>query len=283
MGKLDLHTHTTASDGRLAPAALVALAGQVDVTTLAITDLDTTDGLAEARAAAGAAGVEIITGIEFGCDMPHGEVHMLGYLFDATHPALRARLAWLREGRVERGRAMVAKLNALGLPIRWERVQAIAGAGSVGRPHVAQALIEAGVVADTNEAFSRYLAWGGPAYVPRRRLTPPDVIALIREAGGVVSLAHPAHIPDLEAQLAPLAAAGLAGLETYYGEYDAPTVTWLAGLAARFNLVPTGGSDYHAREIKDHAMLGAGPPVPLDTVARLRERLPAAAIPEAQP
>jgi predicted metal-dependent phosphoesterase TrpH len=283
MGKLDLHTHTNASDGRLAPAALVALAGQVDVTTLAITDHDTTDGLAEARAAAGAAGVEIITGIEFGCDMPHGEVHMLGYLFDATHPALRARLAWLREGRVERGRAMVAKLNALGLPIRWERVQAIAGAGSVGRPHVAQALIEAGVVADTNEAFSRYLAWGGPAYVPRRRLTPPDVIALIREAGGVVSLAHPAHIPDLEAQLAPLAAAGLAGLETYYGEYDAPTVTWLAGLAARFNLVPTGGSDYHAREIKDHAMLGAGPPVPLDTVARLRERLPAAAIPEAQP
>jgi predicted metal-dependent phosphoesterase TrpH len=283
MGKLDLHTHTTASDGRLAPAALVALAGQVDVTTLAITDHDTTDGLAEARAAAGAAGVEIITGIEFGCDMPHGEVHMLGYLFDATHPALRARLAWLREGRVERGRAMVAKLNALGLPIRWERVQAIAGAGSVGRPHVAQALIEAGVVADTNEAFSRYLAWGGPAYVPRRRLTPPDVIALIHEAGGVVSLAHPAHIPDLEAQLAPLAAAGLAGLETYYGEYDAPTVTWLAGLAARFNLVPTGGSDYHAREIKDHAMLGAGPPVPLDTVARLRERLPAAAIPEAQP
>jgi predicted metal-dependent phosphoesterase TrpH len=119
--------------------------------------------------------------------------------------------------------------------------------------------------------------------VPRRRLTPPDVIALIHEAGGVVSLAHPAHIPDLEAQLAPLAAAGLAGLETYYGEYDAPTVTWLAGLAARFNLVPTGGSDYHAREIKDHAMLGAGPPVPLDTVARLRERLPAAAIPEAQP
>jgi 3',5'-nucleoside bisphosphate phosphatase len=283
MGKLDLHTHTTASDGRLAPAALITLAGQVGVTTLAVTDHDTTDGLAEARAAAGAAGVEIVTGIEFGCDMPHGEIHMLGYLFDAAHPALVARLAWLREGRVERGRAMVVKLNALGLPIHWERVREIAGAGSVGRPHVAQALIEGGYVADTNEAFSRYLAWGGPAYVPRRRLTPPDVIALIREAGGVVSLAHPAHIPDLEAELAPLAEAGLAGLETYYGEYDAPTVTWLAGLAARYNLVPTGGSDYHARDIKDHAMLGAGPPVPLDTVARLRDRLPAAPAPEARP
>src|SRR5690242_19349871 len=267
MGKLDLHTHTTASDGRLAPAALVALARQAGVTTLAITDHDTTDGLAKARAAAPAAGVEIITGIEFGCDMPHGEVHMLGYLFDAEHPALRARLAWLREGRVERGRAMVAKLNALGLPIRWDRVREIAGAGSVGRPHVAQALIEDGFVADTNEAFSRYLAWGGPAYVPRRRLTPVDVIALIRGAGGVVSLAHPAHIPDLETLLARLAEAGLAGLETYYGEYDPPTVTWLAGLADRYNLVPTGSSDYHAREIKDHATLGGSPRVPLDTIA----------------
>jgi predicted metal-dependent phosphoesterase TrpH len=283
MTKLDLHTHTTASDGRLAPAALVALAHRVGVTTLAVTDHDTTDGLTEARAAAPALGVEIITGIEFGCELPHGEVHMLGYLFDAEHPALRARLAWLREGRVERGQEMVAKLNALGLPIRWERVQAIAAGGSVGRPHVAQALIEGGFVADTNEAFSRYLAWGGPAYVPRRRLTPLDVIALIREAGGVVSLAHPAHIPDLEAQLAPLAEAGLTGLETYYGEYDAPTVTWLADLAARFHLVPTGGSDYHAREIKDHAMLGGSPPVPLDTVALLRERRPASPTPEARP
>ena len=283
MIKLDLHTHTTASDGRLAPAALVDLARQVGVTTLAVTDHDTTDGLADARASAPAAGVEIITGIEFGCELPHGEVHMLGYLFDAAHPALRARLAWLREGRVERGREMVAKLNALGLPIRWERVQAIAAGGSIGRPHVAQALIEGGFIADTNEAFSRYLAWGGPAYVPRRRLTPLDVIALIHEAGGVVSLAHPAHIPDLEALLAPLAEAGLAGLETYYGEYDAPTVTRLAALATRFNLVPTGGSDYHAREIKDHAMLGGSPPVPPDTVARLRQRLPAAPTTEAQP
>jgi predicted metal-dependent phosphoesterase TrpH len=283
MIKLDLHTHTTASDGRLAPAALVALARQVGVTTLAVTDHDTTDGLAEARAAAAERGVEIITGIEFGCELPHGEVHMLGYLFDAEHPALRARLAWLREGRVERGREMVAKLNALGLPIRWERVREIAGAGSVGRPHVAQALIEGGFVADTNEAFSRYLAWGGPAYVPRRRLTPPDVVALIREAGGVVSLAHPAHIPDLEDLLAPLVEAGLAGLETYYGEYDEPTVARLAALAARFNLVPTGGSDYHAREIKDHAMLGGSPPVPPDTIARLRARLPTVPTTEVRP
>ena len=278
MPKLDLHSHTTASDGRLAPAALVGLAFELGVTTLAVTDHDTTDGLAEAHAAAGPLGITLVDGIEFGCDLPFGEVHLLGYLFDPAHPALVARLAWLRAGRVERGHAMVARLNALGIPVAWDRVQAIAAGGSVGRPHVAQALIEGGWVADTDEAFSRYLAWGGPAYVPRRRLLPADVIALVREAGGVVSLAHPAHIPDLETQLAPLVAAGLVGLETYYGGYDAPTVAGLAELAARFGLVPTGGSDYHAREIKDHALLGAGPPVPLDTVSRLRaRRAPAAA------
>jgi predicted metal-dependent phosphoesterase TrpH len=273
MPKLDLHSHTTASDGTLAPAALVRLAHEAGLTTLAVTDHDTTAGLAEARAAAAAVGIDLVTGVEVGCDMPHGEIHMLGYLFDPEHPALTARLAWLREGRVVRGQEMVAKLTALGVPVAWERVQAIAGSGSVGRPHVAQALIESGAVADTDEAFRRYLGWGGPAYVPRRRLTPLDVIGLVREAGGVASLAHPAQIPDLEAQVAPLAAAGLAGLETYYGEYDPPTVAWLAEIAGRFGLVPTGGSDYHGRAIKDHAALGGGPPVPVDTVERLRARL----------
>ncbi len=274
MPKLDLHAHTTASDGRLTPGDLVRLAQQVGLTTLAVTDHDTTAGLPEARAAAATLGLELIPGIEFGCDLPAGEIHILAYLFDAEHPALVARLAWLREGRVERGRAMVARLNALGLPITWERVQAIAGSGSVGRPHVAQALVEAELVAGTDEAFSRYLGWGGPAYVPRRRLTLQSVFDLVRAAGGVTSLAHPARIPALEAQLQEFAAGGLAGLETFYGGYDPATVAALAALAARFDLVPTGGSDYHAREIKDHAMLGAGPRVPHDTVARLRARLP---------
>ncbi|HUS16220.1 MAG TPA: PHP domain-containing protein [Chloroflexia bacterium] len=274
MPKLDLHSHTTASDGVLAPAALVALAHEVGLTTLAITDHDSTGGLAEARAAAAQHGLELITGVEFGCDMPHGEVHVLGYLFDPAHPAVVTRLAWLREGRVLRGQEMVEKLNGLGVPVAWERVQAIAGTGSVGRPHVAQALVEGGFVADNQEAFTRYLAWGGPAYVPRRRMRPAVVIALMAEAGGVASLAHPARIPDLEAQLPALVEAGLTGLETYYGEYDRATVEYLAGLAAQHNLVPTGGSDYHARPIKDHAMLGAGPTVPADTISRLQARCP---------
>jgi predicted metal-dependent phosphoesterase TrpH len=271
MSRIELHCHTTASDGALSPAALVRLAHQEGITTLALTDHDTVNGLPEARAAAAEWGIELISGCEFGCDLPDGEIHMLGYLFDDRDPVLQEKLAWLRTARRERGRRMVARLNALGVPIQWERVQSIAGAGAVGRPHVAQALIEGGWVADTDEAFSRYIGWGGPAYVARARLTPAEVIALVGAAGGVVSLAHPAYIANLEVLLEQLAPLGLAGLETYYGTYPPATVARLETLAAVFGLVPTGGSDYHARAIKDHSYLGALP-VPLDTVARLRER-----------
>jgi predicted metal-dependent phosphoesterase TrpH len=272
MTRIELHCHTTASDGALAPAALVAQAHAVGVTTLAITDHDTVAGLPEARAAAAPLGMTLLPGCEFGCELAGGEVHLLAYLFDDTDPALTDTLARLRAARRERGREMVARLNALGVPVTWERVQAIAGRGAVGRPHVAQALIEGGWVTDTDDAFARYIGWGGPAYVPRARISPPEVIRLVAAAGGVVSVAHPAHIPDLEAFLAPLVPVGLAGLETYYGDYPPETVAWLAGLAARFDLVPTGGSDYHGRAIKDHGALGARTDVPPDTVERLRAR-----------
>jgi predicted metal-dependent phosphoesterase TrpH len=272
MTRIELHCHTTASDGALAPAALVALAHAAEITTLAITDHDTVAGLPEARAAAGPLGITILPGCEFGCELADGEVHLLAYLFDDTDPVLTATLAGLRTARRERGRAMVARLNALGVPVTWERVQAIAGQGAVGRPHVAQALIEGGWVTDTDDAFARYIGWGGPAYVPRARISPPEVIRLVAAAGGVVSVAHPAHIPDLEPFLATLVPHGLVGLETYYGDYPPATVAWLAGLAARFDLVPTGGSDYHGRAIKDHGALGARADVPPDTVERLRAR-----------
>jgi predicted metal-dependent phosphoesterase TrpH len=269
---MELHCHTTASDGALSPPALVAQAHAAGITTLAITDHDTVAGLPAARAAAGPLGITLLPGCEFGCELPHGEVHMLAYLFDDTDPVLTAKLQGLRTARRARGREMVARLNALGVPVSWDRVQAIAGSGSVGRPHVAQALIEGGWVADTDDAFARYIGWGGPAYVTRARISPPEVLALIAGAGGVVSLAHPAHIPDLEALLDTLVPLGLAGLETYYGEYPPDTVARLAALAARFDLVPTGGSDYHGRPIKDHGALGVRADVPLDTVDRLRAR-----------
>ena len=271
MSRIELHCHTTASDGALSPTALVTLAHQEGITTLAITDHDTVNGLPEARAAAAPLGIELIPGCEFGCELAEGEIHMLGYLFDDQDAPLQAKLAWLRAARRDRGQQMVERLNALGVPVRWERVQAIAGGGAVGRPHVAQALIEGGWVADTDEAFARYIGWGGPAYVARARLTPAEVLALVHAAGGVVSLAHPAYIANLEALLAELVPLGLAGLESYYGTYPPETVARLAALADAFALVPTGGSDYHARPIKDHAYLGALN-VPRDTIARLRER-----------
>jgi predicted metal-dependent phosphoesterase TrpH len=271
MTRIELHCHTTASDGALAPAALVAQAHAAGVTTLAITDHDTVAGLPEARAAAAPLGITLLPGCEFGCELPDGEVHLLAYLFDETDAALTATLEALRTARRERGRAMVDRLHALGVPVSWDRVQSIAGRGSVGRPHVAQALIEGGWVADTDDAFARYIGWGGPAYVPRARISPPEVLALVAGAGGVVSLAHPAHIPNLEAYLPTLVPHGLAGLETYYGEYPPETVARLAALAARFDLVPTGGSDYHGRPIKDHAALGART-LPPDTVDRLWAR-----------
>ena len=272
MTRIELHCHTTASDGALSPEALVAQAYSVGITTLAITDHDTVGGLPAARAAAAPLGITLLPGCEFGCELPHGEIHLLAYLFDDTHPALTTRLETLRLARRERGREMVARLNALDVPVSWDRVQAWAGSGSVGRPHVAQALIEGGWAVDTDDAFARYIGWGGPAYVPRARISPPEVLALIAQAGGVVSLAHPAHLPDLDALLATLVPLGLAGLETYYGEYPPETVARLAALAARFDLVPTGGSDYHGRPIKDHGTLGARTDVPPDTVDRLRAR-----------
>jgi predicted metal-dependent phosphoesterase TrpH len=276
MSHIELHCHTTASDGALSPTALVELAHEVGITILAITDHDTVNGLPEARAVAAERGITIIAGCEFGCELADGEIHLLGYLFDDQNPTLQAKLSWLRTARRTRGQQMVEQLNALGVPVRWERVQEIAGPGSVGRPHIAQALVEAGWARDNDDVFRRYIGWGGPAYVPRARLTPEEVLALVGAAGGVVSLAHPAYIADLEALLARLAPLGLVGLETYYGTYPAATVERLAGLARQFGLVPTGGSDYHARPIKDHTHLGALA-VPPETVDLLRARAPGAA------
>lgn len=273
--KLELHCHTNESDGLLTPTQLVEKAISVGITTLAITDHDTVAGITEGAAAA-AGRIEYINGIEFGCHMPFGEMHMLGYLFDSDNEELNDRLQWLRDERAKRGERMVEKLDALGLPISWERVREIAGEGSIGRPHVAQAVVEAGYASDTNDAFARYLGWGQPAYVERTALEPLQVIALVKSAGGVVAVAHPGHIPDLEAVLAPLVEAGLAGLECYYGEYDGPTVQRLVALADSLNLIPTGGSDYHGRPIKDHAELGASPTVPTDTIERLRARVQSA-------
>ncbi len=268
---IDLHTHSTASDGLLAPAALVEAARAAGVTILALTDHDSTDGIEEARLAGDAIGVEVIAGVEINTDLEDGsgEAHMLGYFLDWQVPVFARELMLRREARERRGKQMVQQLQAIGLPITWEQVLLHAD-GAVGRPHVAEALMDSGVVTSVNEAFERYLIRGKPGYVAREPFTPVEAIALIHSANGVASLAHPAGILTLETLLPGLVAAGLVGLETYYGQYDEATVTRLLSLGRRYGLVPTGGSDYHGPGI--HPTPLGGHPVPGSALDALRAK-----------
>ena len=268
--RIDLHTHSTASDGLHTPDELVRLAREAGLDLIALTDHDTTDGVALASATGAALGVEVIPGIEVNTDLPDGsgEAHVLGYFLDTQQQALQTTLHFLRDARERRGERMVAQLRAAGLDITWERVRTLAQ-GSVGRPHVAQALVERGDASSIGDAFARYLSRGKPGYVPRFKLAPEDAVRLIRSAWGVPVLAHPNSIAALaERVLPPLIAAGLLGLECYYGQYDEPTVTRLAELAAANGLIATGGTDYHGPGV--HATPLGGRYVPPTVVAQLR-------------
>jgi predicted metal-dependent phosphoesterase TrpH len=254
MNQVDLHTHTTASDGALTPTQLIHRAARRGLTTLAVTDHDTTAGLAEARAAAAPLGITLIPGVEINTDMPGAEVHILGYFIDGEHPELVSQLAHIRAGRIRRAQTMAAALTQMGAPVRFERILEIAGEGAVGRPHVAQALVEAGHVRSFGEAFERYIGRNSPAYVERQKFTPAEACALIALAGGLPVLAHPIFFgaggriqaaTALETLLPGLLDAGLRGIEVYYTGYDAITIEYLLGHARRYGLLPTGGTDFH--------------------------------------
>jgi len=178
-------------------------------------------------------------------------VHVLGYLPRPEDPELQAALKRFRDGRFERGRQMVEKLTALGKPVSWERVKEIAGEASIGRPHVALAMVEAGYVANTSEAFDVYIGRNGPAYVEREKMTPVEAVQTIRRFGGSPVLAHPTYIKDLEAVLRELVPAGLVGMEVFYKAYDTATVQTLLATARRHGILPLGGSDYHALDRPD--------------------------------
>ncbi len=251
MGLIDLQCHTTASDGTLTPTELVALAAERGLRVIAITDHDTVAGIDEALAAGRYYGVEVIPGVEINTDVPQGEVHILGYFVDWRDPAFLATLARLRQGRVGRARRMVEKLAALGMPLAWARVQEIAGDGAIGRPHVAQALLEAGYVSTTAEAFERFIGRTGPAYVERMRMTPAEATRVIRAARGWPVLAHPiiagaaeaiSEPLELEPLLDELTATGLVGIEAYYAGYPPEVTQDQLGVAAKYGLGVTGGS-----------------------------------------
>jgi predicted metal-dependent phosphoesterase TrpH len=244
-GKIDLHLHSTVSDGRLTPTALLELAHRNGVRRLSLTDHDTTEGLAEALAAAQRLGLTVIPGIELSCDVAEAEVHMLGLFLEYEHPDFQRLLTQFRAARVGRAERMVDKLCELGVPISWARVQEIAGEATVGRPHVAQALLEAGHVKTMPEAFDRFIGRNGPAYVERFKLAPPEAIELIHSVRGLAVLAHPIESGGEERVIPELASAGLDGVECYYPGYDRPTVERLVGMTREHGMLPTGGSDYH--------------------------------------
>ncbi|MGH2557629.1 MAG: PHP domain-containing protein [Thermomicrobiales bacterium] len=267
---VDLHTHSTVSDGLLAPAALVQEAKRRGLRVLGLTDHDTLGGLAEADAEARGLGIDLIPGVELSTDLGRHEAHILGYFVDQDDPNLLAGLDWFARKRRERIDQIVDKLRGLGLRIEPDRVREFAGAGTIGRPHVAHALIEAGYVASVTDAFDRFLASGRPAFVSRQKVAPEEGVSLILKGGGVPVLAHPFSTGGVEGILARLVPAGLLGLETWYGEYDAAEREELRRIAEQWGLIPTGGSDYHGPRFKPGRELG-GPPVPYEAVERLRD------------
>lgn len=271
-GGIDLHTHTTASDGALAPRALVALAARHGVRVLAITDHDSTAGLGEAEAAAAEhPGLAIIPGLEINCDVEGGEVHVLGYGVEHEAPWFQEFLAGQREERVARIHRLAARLSELGLPIDPAEVFALVKEGSPGRPHVAQVMVARGYVRSVREAFERYLRAGGPAGVPRRRLTPAEAVQVIRRAHGVPVLAHPG-VTGLDALIPGLLEAGLDGIECYYAEHSGAQTAAYLELCRRHGLVATGGSDYHGPHT-GRANPPGTPAVPAEAWDALRARM----------
>ncbi|OEV00456.1 phosphoesterase [Streptomyces qinglanensis] len=247
--RIDLHAHSTASDGTDTPAELVRNAAAAGLDVVALTDHDTVAGH-DAAAAALPPGLTLVTGAEFSCRLDGVGIHMLGYLFDPAEPALARERELVRDDRVPRARAMVAKLRELGVPVTWEQVSRIAGDGSVGRPHIAAAMVEQGVVETVSDAFTAdWLADDGRAYASKHELDPFDALRLIKGAGGVAVLAHPlagkrGHCVP-ETALADLAEAGLDGIEADHADHDPDTRKRVHALAAELGLLATGSSDYH--------------------------------------
>ncbi|MEU9979807.1 PHP domain-containing protein [Streptomyces sp. NPDC050856] len=250
--RIDLHTHSTASDGTDTPAELVLAAAAAGLDVVALTDHDTTRGHAEAIAALARLDRELtlVTGAELSCRVDGVGLHMLAYLFDPDEPELARERELVRDDRVPRARAMVGRLQELGVAVTWERVAAIAGDGSIGRPHIAEALVELGVVPTVSDAFTpEWLADGGRAYAQKHELDPFTAIRLVKAAGGVTVLAHPLAVKRgrtvPEAAIAELAACGLDGMEVDHMDHDEPTRARLRGLAGELGLLTTGSSDYH--------------------------------------
>jgi predicted metal-dependent phosphoesterase TrpH len=245
----DLHTHSNRSDGTLPPAEVVVLAADRDLAGVALTDHDSFEGLEEASGKADELDLDFVPGIEFSAEYDGASLHILGYWVDPADPAIEAELLRLTATRFRRGEMIVEKLRELGFDISLERVLELAGGEAIARPHIAQAMVEAGVVTDEKEAFDHYISDDGAAYVPKHALQPMEALRLIGEAGGVCVLAHPGmwrgndSVPD--ELIEQMAANGMVGLEVRHPDHDDEMRTKYAAIADRLHLVPTAASDCH--------------------------------------
>jgi predicted metal-dependent phosphoesterase TrpH len=269
---VDLHSHTTASDGTLAPRELVRLAARHGVRVLAVTDHDSTGGLAEAiDEARKLVPFEIVPGLEINCDVPGAEIHVLGYCLDWEAAWFQEFLGVQREERRQRVYRIAARLADLGMPIDPAEVFALVKEGSAGRPHVAQVMVDHGYVKSVREAFDRYLSANGPANVPRKRFTPVEAVRIIRRARGVPVLAHPG-LANRDELIPELVEAGLMGIETFYPEHSAAQITAYREMCGRLGLIATGGSDFHGPSVGGARHPGLQP-VPECAWRELRSRL----------
>lgn len=252
--EVDLHLHTTHSDGRLSPTEVVELSARRGLKVIAVTDHDSTDGVAEATSAARLKGLTIIPGVELDTSVPGKELHLLGYFVDPENASFGRKMERLREDREHRGKMIVDKLEKLGVSVSWDRVRQLAGDGSIGRPHVALALVEKGYAQHPNEAFNKYLGRNKPAYVNRGGLTPKEAVKMLTDHGAAAVFAHPTFFVDigcvegktlLRKTLLELKDSGLVGMEVFYGGYTDEVVRSLKTMADDLGLIACGGSDYH--------------------------------------
>jgi len=260
-GRIDLHAHTTASDGSLSPTELVRLARDTGLAAVAVTDHDTVDGVAEALAAGREFGFEVVAGVELSTDVRGKTVHILGYFLDHQNAELADKLAWAKRVRNERNAKIVTRFKELGIELTLSEVEAEAGGDVVGRPHFASVLFKKGAVKTIQEAFDVYLDRQGKAYVPKFRFTPEESLGLIRRAGGLPVLAHPGDYKwsplQLDQAAGELCALGLAGIEVYYPSHNPSLVQIYNAIVARRGLLRTGGSDFHGAT-KPDIKLGYG-------------------------
>ena len=268
--KIDLHIHTTASDGRLTPVEVVRKAADLGMKAIAITDHDTIGGIEEALAEARKfPKLMVIPGVEMGADVPGEEMHILGYFVDPYSTTFCQKLEMLRHSRATRSQKIVTNLADLGVKLNWEHVVKIAAGASIGRPHIAQAILERGYISSLQEAFDKYIGNKSPAYVEREKLSPLETVKLITKTGGLPVLAHPAETENLEATIPGLKRAGIIGMEVYYKDYSPATIARLAGVAGEYGLVCCGGSDYHGFEDTGNEIGQCS--VPRETVDQLIE------------